>query len=156
MQISVRSQTAAETTLSWQPVAGAARYRILWSDRPGETVRFKTAGESGESLFTFCRSTHIPYYIKVQALAENGALLEESTPVQTPVGRVLQQQLEALSRGLVAVTANTGVFISWRLFKSAPTLCSIKTGSGWPPWPTAQTIWTRMVQAGIPTPWPRW
>ena len=25
MQISVRSQTAAETTLSWQPVAGAAR-----------------------------------------------------------------------------------------------------------------------------------
>lgn len=110
MQISVRSQTAAQTTLSWQPVAGAARYRILWSDRPGETVRFKTAGESGESLFTFCRSTHIPYYIKVQALAENGALLEESTPVQTPVGRVLQQQLEALSRGLVAVTANTGVF----------------------------------------------
>ena len=95
----------------------AARYRILWSDRSGETVRFKTAGESGESLFTFCRSTHIPYYIKVQALAENGALLEESTPVQTPVGRVLQQQLEALSRGLVAVTANTGVFISWRLFK---------------------------------------
>lgn len=91
MQISVRSQTAAQTTLSWQPVAGAARYRILWSDRPGETVRFKTAGESGESLFTFCRSTHIPYYIKVQALAENGALLEESTPVQTPVGRVLQQ-----------------------------------------------------------------
>ena len=96
MQISVRSQTAAQTTLSWQPVAGAARYRILWSDRSGETVRFKTAGESGESLFTFCRSTHIPYYIKVQALAENGALLEESTPVQTPVGRVLQQQLEAL------------------------------------------------------------
>ena len=121
MQISVRSQTAAQTTLSWQPVAGAARYRILWSDRPGETVRFKTAGESGESLFTFCRSTHIPYYIKVQALAENGALLEESTPVQTPVGRVLQQQLEALSRGLVAVTANTGVFISWRLFKSEVT-----------------------------------
>mgnify|MGYP003166322501 CR=1 FL=1 len=121
MQISVRSQTAAQTTLSWQPVAGAARYRILWSDRSGETVRFKTAGESGESLFTFCRSTHIPYYIKVQALAENGALLEESTPVQTPVGRVLQQQLEALSRGLVAVTANTGVFISWRLFKSEVT-----------------------------------
>ena len=121
MQISVRSQTAAQTTLSWQPVAGAARYRILWSDRSGETVRFKTAGESGESLFTFCRSTHIPYYIKVQALAENGALLEESTPVQTPVGRVLQQQLEALSRGLVTVTANTGVFISWRLFKSEVT-----------------------------------
>ena len=45
MQISVRSQTAAQTTLSWQPVAGAARYRILWSDRSGETVRFKTAGE---------------------------------------------------------------------------------------------------------------
>ena len=114
MQISVRSQTAAQTTLSWQPVAGAGR--ILWSDRHGETVRFKTAGECAETVFTFCRSTHIPYYIKVQALAENGALLEESTPVQTPVGRVLQQQLEALSRGLVAVTANTGVFISWRLF----------------------------------------
>lgn len=97
------------------------RYRILWSDRHGETVRFKTAGECAETVFTFCRSTHIPYYIKVQALAENGALLEESTPVQTPVGRVLQQQLEALSRGLVAVTANTGVFISWRLFKSEVT-----------------------------------
>ncbi len=50
MQIAVRSQTAAETTLSWQPVAGAARYRILWSDRPGETVRFKTAGESGKAF----------------------------------------------------------------------------------------------------------
>ena len=75
MQISVRSQTAAQTTLSWQPVAGAARYRILWSDRHGETVRFKTAGECAETVFTFCRSTHIPYYIKVQALAENGAML---------------------------------------------------------------------------------
>ena len=84
MQISVRSQTAAETTLSWQPVAGAARYRILWSDRPGETVRFKTAGESGESLFTFCRSTHIPYYIKVQALAENGACWRKAHPCRPP------------------------------------------------------------------------
>ena len=37
------------------------------------------------------------------------------------VTNVLQQQLEALSRGLVTVTANTGVFISWRLFKSEVT-----------------------------------
>ena len=33
MQISVRSQTAAQTTLSWQPVAGATHYRVYRSEQ---------------------------------------------------------------------------------------------------------------------------
>lgn len=118
MQLKILSQTEQTTTISWQPCPGAARYAVLWSDRFSASTRFKKAGESADPIFVFRRSTHIPYYLRVQALDAGGALLEESAPLKTPLGRVLNAQIEALSRGLVAVKANTGVFISWRLFKS--------------------------------------
>ncbi len=117
MQPIILSQTAQSTTIAWTPAEKAARYRVLWSDRQGEEVRYKTAGECADTAFCFRRSTHIPYYLRVEALDAAGKVIAESAPVRTPVGRVLRPQLEALSRGLVAVKANTGVFLSWRLLR---------------------------------------
>ena len=96
----------------------AAAYAVDWSDRSGPAVRFKCAGTTGDTRFPFRRSTHIPYYLRVRALDAAGRQLAESQILKTPVARVLRPQLEALSRGLVAVKANTGVFVSWRLFRS--------------------------------------
>lgn len=118
LQLKILSQTQQSTTIAWQQVPQAVSYTVLWSDRQTAHVRYKTAGSTQQAAFCFTRSTHIPYYLKVQALDKNGALLQESEVLQTPVARVLSQQLEALSRGLVAVKANTGIFVSWRLFKN--------------------------------------
>lgn len=114
----ILSQTENSTTLGWPRVDGAAEYELLWSDRFSATTRFKAAGKTKDTAFAFKRSTHIPYYLKVRALDEKGEAIAESEVCKTPLARVLRPQLEALSRGLVAVKANTGVFVSWRLFKT--------------------------------------
>lgn len=118
MKLTVLSQTPHSTTIAWDACPGAATYAVDWSDRMTPQLRCKTAGLTADTAFTFRRSTHIPYYLKVRALDEAGALVAETAWLKTPVARVLAPQLEALSRGLVAVRANTGVFVSWRLFKS--------------------------------------
>ena len=118
MILTIAAQEASCTTVGWQAVPGAAAYAVDWSDRSGPAVRFKCAGTTGDTRFPFRRSTHIPYYLRVRALDAAGRQLAESQILKTPVARVLRPQLEALSRGLVAVKANTGVFVSWRLFRS--------------------------------------
>lgn len=117
MILTIAAQEASCTTVGWQAVPGAAAYAVDWSDRAGPAVRFKCAGTTGDTRFPFRRSTHIPYYLRVRALDAAGRQLAESQILKTPVARVLRPQLEALSRGLVAVKANTGVFVSWRLFR---------------------------------------
>lgn len=117
MILTILSQDAHSTTVAWPAVAGAARYALLWSDRFSDTVRFKTAAETAETSFRFVRSTHIPYYLKARAFDAAGALLAESEVLTTPVARVLRPQLETLGRGLVALPAKNGVFLSWRLLR---------------------------------------
>src|SRR5699024_7537343 len=117
MILTILSQDAHSTTVVWPAVAGAARYALLWSDRFSDTVRFKTAAETAETSFRFVRSTHIPYYLKARAFDAAGALLAESEVLTTPVARVLRPQLEPLGRGLVALPAKNGVFLSWRLLR---------------------------------------
>lgn len=113
-------QTATVTTVSWQPCPGAAAYALDWSDRMTKNLQYKTAGtvKGGATSFAFRRSTHIPYYLRLRALNAAGETIAATATLQTPVARVLDAQLEELSRGLVAVKANQGVFVSWRLFKA--------------------------------------
>ena len=99
MQISVRSQTAAQTTLSWQPVAGAARYRILWSDRSGETVRFKTAGAVSY--------THLDGDERIAVLRRTGGIVRQAAGQRCGCQRCEVGRL-ALQRDDIAEAAHHG------------------------------------------------
>lgn len=117
MNLSLRDVTVDGVTLAWGPFPGADAYRVLWTDRDTPAHIFKPMEAVRETVCRFSRSTHIPYYVKVQALAEDGTKLAESEVLRTPVSRVLQPQLEELGRGLVAVCTEDGVFLSWRLLR---------------------------------------
>ncbi|MDD4849306.1 MAG: GDSL-type esterase/lipase family protein [Gemmiger sp.] len=120
MNLTITSVSPQSITLAWQPLPQAAQYRLKWSDRATATAQFKIAATlpAEATGYTFKRSTHRPYHLILEALDATGAVIECTAPCKTPVARVLAPQLEALSRGLVAVKANTGVFISWRFFKT--------------------------------------
>lgn len=118
MNLTILAQNDTTTTLSWPPCPGAACYALDWSDRMAQSLRYKCAGTTGQTSFTFVRSTHIPYYLRLRALDAAGAVIETGPVLKTPVARCLVPQLEKLSRGLVAVKANNGVFVSWRLFRT--------------------------------------
>ncbi len=105
-------------TISWNPVDNAAYYIISWSDRDTPAQIYKDLEPVREAPYRFRRSTDIPYYLKVRACSDSGAALAESSPVQTPVGRILRPQLENIGRGLVAACTPQGVCMSWRLLRS--------------------------------------
>ena len=115
--ISTRMLTRDGVTLTWQSVPGAASYRVLWSDRNTPAQIFKTLEPVSDTALRFARSTHIPYYVKVQALSAEGGVLAESAVLRTPVGSAPRPQLEDLGRGLVAAAVGNGVFLSWRLLR---------------------------------------
>ena len=118
MHIALQQVTRDGVTVTWEPVPGAQSYRVLWSDRDTAAQIYKPLPAVTGTQFRFARSLHIPYYLKVQALDAQGAVLAESAPQRTPVAFAPRPQLEDLGRGLVAVGTPDGVFLSWRLLRS--------------------------------------
>ena len=122
LSLQITKTTENAVTLQWNAIADAESYTVFWADMNLPTTRFKTAGSIAASVceFTFKRSTHVPLYFKVAAVA-SGKELCVSGVVHSPVVAHFNEQLETLKRGLIAVKANTGIFLSWRLFKSEVT-----------------------------------
>ena len=120
MEIRIENITDQEITFSWDAVQDADSYRLLWKDRKRESMQFKALLTTKEHKGTLKKMPRIPYYVKVQALLGE-KVLAESDEIKTPVKKVLNEQLEKLNRGLVAVKTNTGIFVSWRLFKNEVT-----------------------------------
>ena len=89
-------------------------YRLFWSDRFSRTMNYKCIYEGSDTCFTLLKATHIPHYLRVEAW-QAGTKLDESSLLKTPVKNILQEQLEKLSRGLIAVAVENGVFLSWRM-----------------------------------------
>lgn len=118
MQLQLQNFDRNGVMLVWEPVAQAQNYRVLWTDRDTPGRIFKPLPPTAEAKIYFARSTHVPYYLKVEALDGSGAVLEESETVRTPVCYASRPQLEKLGRGLVAVSTSDGVFLSWRLLRS--------------------------------------
>lgn len=100
---------------SWKPADGADGYRIYWADKDIPTMKYRQVGETSECSFVLRKTTHVPHYIKVAAL-KAGCEVEISSVVETPIKAVFNEQLEKLSRGLVAVKTDNGVFVGWRMF----------------------------------------
>ena len=118
MHITLRDPARDGVTVGWEPVPEAHSYCVLWSDRDTAAHIFKQLPPTGQTQYRFCRALHIPYYIKVRAMAADGTVLAESAPLRTPVVHAPRPQLEELGRGLVAVCTADGVFLSWRLLRS--------------------------------------
>lgn len=99
--------------VEWEP-ADADTYAVFWADADTPGMRYKKVQESGECSYTLKKSTHIPQYLYVEAY-KGGKLACKSETLKTPVHYRLNEQLEKLNRGLIAVKLNTGIFLSWRM-----------------------------------------
>lgn len=109
--------TNNSVTIQWQAVENADSYNVYWQDSCHTQARFKKIAQTKQTSFTLNKSTLVPHYFCIGAVV-NGAEQIQSGVFQTPITHGLQPQLEKLGRGLVAVAAAQGVFLSWRLFKS--------------------------------------
>ncbi len=118
MHLYLKKVTPSGITAGWDPVTGARSYRFSWTDRDTPAHIFKSLPPTDREEICFARSTHIPYYIRVEALNEQGEILAKSETLRTPVCCAQRPDLEKLGRGLVAVSTSDGVFLSWRLLRS--------------------------------------
>ena len=117
-----------QALISWDPVEGAETYKVYWSDRNIASVRFRYMGEvkSDETLvYKLKKSTHIPHYLKV--IPYTGGKAFEELSFVTPVHYIKEEQMENIGRGLIAVPAKEGVFLSWRLLLQEVTGCESGT-----------------------------
>lgn len=117
MKLIIDKITSKGIHLSWDKVEGATSYRLLWKDRNRKTMQKKALLPTTELRAVFHKMPRIPYYLSVQALKDS-RILAESPEIKTPVTVTLNEQLEKIDRGLVAVSTGSGIFVSWRLFKS--------------------------------------
>lgn len=104
----------AYVTIGWQSQRPVDYYQVYWSDTDSETVNYKTLGRTENTDYTYKKATHVPYYFYVEGIKE-GTVVWTSQVLKTPIKKVFGEQLETLTRGLVAVKTTEGIFLSWRL-----------------------------------------
>lgn len=114
IQLKIDRVEDMEIALSWNTVENAESYHVYWSDRNTENMAYKLVADTKETSYVYKRSTHIPHYFKVAAVV-NGKEEAVSAVTASAVKRQLNPQREKLNRGLIAVKANTGIFLGWRL-----------------------------------------
>lgn len=115
MKLTITELEGFFVTVSWEPVQEADHYRVLWSDVDRMSVVYREMAVTAECGYTLRKATHVPHFLKVEALKEGKTLLT-SELLKTPVKKVFHRQLEKLNRGLQAVKVKNGVFLSWRMF----------------------------------------
>lgn len=121
MQISVRSQTAAQTTLSWQPVAGAAATAFCGATALARPCGSKRQARAGKAFSPSAARRISPITSRCRRWQKTGPCWRKAHPCRPPWAACCSSSWRRCPADLVAVTANTGVFISWRLFKSEVT-----------------------------------
>lgn len=102
-------------TIGWQANDNADFYRIYWADNNRDTMKFRVVGETEKTEFTLKKATHIRHYFKV-ATVVNGKETAISEVIASNRKKVFNEQLENLSRGLIAAKTDSGIFLSWRMF----------------------------------------
>lgn len=100
--------------LAWDKDENAQKYKIYWSDKDTPTMKYRCVAETSDTEFTFKKATHVPHYFKISKIID-GKETESSPVIHSSVKKKFNEQLEKLSRGLVAVKTKTGIFLSWRL-----------------------------------------
>ena len=116
--IKMISITREGVTIAWELKDGAKAARVYWSDRETDWENYRLMAElpaAEKQQFHLNKATSVPHYFRVCPVLEEGELQEGETFV-TPVHFFLEEQLETLNRGLVAVETRNGIFLSWRFF----------------------------------------
>ncbi len=113
MELKISSIEEKCVKVEWEPV-DADSYAVFWADADTPGMKYKKVQEGGECTCTLKKSTHIPQYLYVEAY-KGGEFVCKSETLKTPVHYHLNEQLEKLNRGLIAVRLNTGIFLSWRM-----------------------------------------
>ncbi len=114
-KLSIKRIEDNAVTIAWEPVKEAELYKVYWADKDTETIVFKMICVTTDTQYTLQKATHVPHYFKVAPVIA-GMEQTPSLVLATPVVKVFNEQLEELSRGLVAVAVDNGIFLSWRLF----------------------------------------
>lgn len=112
--VKVKTLEDAYLILEWEKYEGATNYHVYWADKDIPTMQYKLVKDTKETTFKLNKATHVPHYFKVAAVID-GKEVAVSEVLQTPVKKVFHEQLEKLSRGLIAVRTDQGIFLSWRL-----------------------------------------
>ncbi len=123
MKLWIRELEDSYVKLAWESCEQAERYRLYWADKDTRTVRYQCVAETDGTEAVVKKATHVNHYFKVTAVRE-GAEVTVSQVIRTPVKKVFQEQLEKLSRGLIAAKVPKGIFLSWRLMLNEVNGCS--------------------------------
>lgn len=102
-------------TIEWEKVEGADGYRVYWADADTPRMNYKLMKEGTDCVYTLHKATHVPHYFRLSYL-KAGEEHRMDGVFKTPVKKVFRPQLEKLGRGLIAVPAADGIFLSWRMF----------------------------------------
>lgn len=114
MELKVKTLEDSYLVLAWKPYEGATNYRIYWADKDISTMKYKLVGDTRATEFKFNKATHVPHYFKVAAVSGEKEIAITDV-LKTPVKKIFKEQVEKLSRGLIAVRTEKGIFLSWRL-----------------------------------------
>lgn len=114
MKLSVKELSDHNIHLTWDKIDKAESYRVYWADKNTTTIEYKCIEETKETNAIIPYATHVNHYFKVAGI-KSGKVILASDVLKTEVKKVFHEQLEKLSRGLIAVKTKEGVFLSWRL-----------------------------------------
>ena len=115
IQVKVKQLLDSSVKICLNPQVDLDYYRVYWSDSYTEGMKYRMLKETTETEYTLNKATHKKYYFRV-ACVKDGKEIYTSNVISSNIKKVFHEQLEKLSRGLIAVKANTGIFLSWRLF----------------------------------------
>ncbi len=104
-------------SLCWDAADGADSYEIYWADADHPGMQYQLIGAAAETKYTAKKTTHIPHYFRIRAMAGEKELGWSDT-VKSPVKKQFHPWLEKLGRGLAAARTENGIFLSWRLLRS--------------------------------------
>ncbi len=116
MELRIKLLEEDFVTIGWDAVENADSYRVYWADKDTPQMCYRLMAETAELEYTLHKASHVPHYLKVAAV-EGGVEKEAGPVLSTPVKKVFREQMEKLGRGLVAVPAAKGIFLSWRMFR---------------------------------------
>ncbi len=117
LKLEIKEVQDQEVTVTWNPIKDNATYYVYWADYNHDTMVFKRMDKTLETEYTLQKSTHVPHYIKIAMVDDNGQEVMVSDVLRTPVQGQFKEQLEALNRGLIAAKCPDGIFLSWRLMR---------------------------------------
>ncbi|MFC4321505.1 rhamnogalacturonan lyase family protein [Litchfieldia salsa] len=115
--LSLNKATSDSVSISWSPINDAVMYYVYRAKAEEGTYSFLTT--TTKPSFTDSVQTTTNYFYKVSAV-NLGGFSELSQPLKTPISNVSIRQMEELTRDLVAVKVEEGVYLSWRLLGTDP------------------------------------